>query len=209
MEPDETGGCLLNRIKKVKEVIAENPNSFWPNQYENRLNAMAHYKGTGEEICQELDHLDLFFVGVSSGGSITGTSMRLKEKYPHCKVIAVDAVGSVIFENNPRTRHLPGIGSSLRPVILDEAIIDDVIHVDEHESIDACRELLNKYGLFLGGSSGSVFAAVKKYFDNNPSEIGKVAVFICADRGGMYIDNVYNDDWVNALPKSYPEKELL
>ncbi|MEM7102869.1 MAG: 2,3-diaminopropionate biosynthesis protein SbnA [Bacteroidota bacterium] len=208
MERDETGGCLLNRIKKVKELIVEHPNSFWPNQYENSLNARAHYMGTGLEICDGLDRLDYFFAGVSSGGSITGNSMRIKERFPKCKIIAVDAVGSVIFSNFPRTRYLPGIGSSLRPKILESAIIDEVVHVDETESVNACREMLNKYGLFLGGSSGSVFAAIKKYFKTHESEPEQVASFLCADRGGMYIDNVYNDDWLNTLPLAQAETKL-
>ena len=148
--PDETGGHLLNRVKKVKSILANTPDSFWPNQYSNPLNAEAHYQGSGEEICQALDRVDYYFVTVSSGGTVTGTSQRIKKQYPNAKVIAVDSVGSVIFGGPPRPRPIPGMGSSMRPPILDNAIIDEVIYVDEIETVKGCHKLLNDYGLFLG-----------------------------------------------------------
>lgn len=101
-EPDENGGYLLNRIKKVKELKSMIADSYWVNQYGNWLNAESYYNTLGEEICKDLPNADYVFLGVSSGGTITGTSRKIKEKLPNAKVIAVDIVGSVVFGVNLR-----------------------------------------------------------------------------------------------------------
>ncbi|MFC2146669.1 pyridoxal-phosphate dependent enzyme [Acidobacteriota bacterium] len=113
--PDCNGGYLLNRIKKVKELINEIDNSYWVNQYANPYNAEAYYHTLGNEICYQMENIDYIFMGVSSGGTITGVSNRVKEKFPHAMVIAVDIFGSVIFGHPPHKRYIPGIGSSLVP----------------------------------------------------------------------------------------------
>ena len=191
-KPDHTGGFLLNRIKKVKDLFVENKNSYWVNQYENPLVADAYYNSLGNEICNSFDKIDYLFLGVSSGGTITGVSRKVKDKFPNVKVIAVDIVGSVIFENNPAKRRIPGIGSSKRPKILEQAKMDDYILVNEKSTIVGCHELLNKYKIFAGGSSGSAYMAIKKYFKKKhffDEELNVITVF--ADRGDRYIDTIY------------------
>jgi len=196
-EPDEHGGYLLNRIKKIKEILATNDNVYWVNQYANPLNARAYYNSLGIEICLEAPRqkIDYLFMGISSGGTITGVSQRIKENYPEAKIIAVDVDGSIIFGGKSHKRFIPGIGSSMRPEIIKQAIIDDVISVNEDETIEACRELLEKHNLYAGGSSGSVYAGIKKYFDKNEidSKVNVMCVF--ADSGERYITTIYNDDW--------------
>lgn len=103
-------------------------------------------------------------MGVSSWGTITGVSNRVKEKFPHAMVIAVDIVSSVIFGHPPHKRYIPGIGSSIVLKILKKAKIDDVVMIVELSTIQMCRKLLKQHYIFAGGSSGSVFAAIKKYF---------------------------------------------
>jgi 2,3-diaminopropionate biosynthesis protein SbnA len=117
-EPTSSGGYLLNRIKKVNELISIIPNSYWVNQYGNLYNAEAYYCTLGSEICEHFSELDYIFIGVSSGGTITGISQRVKEKFPKIKIIAVDMEGSVIFGGNPKKRHIPGMGSDMVPDIL-------------------------------------------------------------------------------------------
>ncbi|MET4141214.1 2,3-diaminopropionate biosynthesis protein SbnA [Pedobacter sp. UYP1] len=196
-EPDERGGYLLNRLKKVNEIIQKSENIYWINQYENPLNAEAYYNSLGNEICFEIprQQLDYLFMGVSSGGTITGVSQKVKEKYPNAKIIAVDVEGSVIFGGESRKRFIPGIGSSIRPAILGSAKIDDVVTVDEYETMDSCRELLEKHNLFVGGSSGSVHAAVRKYFKANAVDKPVNIMCVFADKGERYISTIYNDDW--------------
>lgn len=85
--PDKNGGYLLNRIQKVKELKDEITNSYWVNQYENPLNASAYYHSLGKEICFQIDEIDYVFLGVSSGGTITGVSKKIKENFPNVKEI--------------------------------------------------------------------------------------------------------------------------
>nr|WP_315033450.1 2,3-diaminopropionate biosynthesis protein SbnA [uncultured Chryseobacterium sp.] len=196
-EPDECGGYLLNRIRKVEEIIRNTDNIYWINQYENPLNARAYYHSLGNEICLETPRqkLDYLFMGVSSGGTITGVSQRVKEKHPNAKIIAVDVDGSVIFGGKPRKRFIPGIGSSLRPKILDSAMIDDVVSVDENETVASCIELLEKYNIYVGGSSGSVYAAVHKYFQMHTIDRAVNVMCVFADKGERYITTIYNAEW--------------
>lgn len=196
---DDTGGFLKTRLQKVKELCATIPNAFWTNQYGN-LDAMeAHYELTAGEICADFYSLDYAFIGVSTAGTIAGVSRRLKERYPKIRVIAVDTEGSAIFGGAPRKRHIPGIGSSIVPQLLSHAKIDDIVLVSERETVQACRELLTSHGLFVGGSSGTAFAAIKRYAARMPGYKHPTVLFLCADRGTPYLDTVYDPAWATRL----------
>lgn len=196
---DDTGGFLKTRLQKVKELCATVPNAYWPNQYGN-LDAMeAHYELTATEICADFDSLDYVFIGVSTGGTIAGVSRRLKEHYPDIRVIAVDTEGSAIFGGAPRKRHIPGVGSSIVPQMLSHAEIDDIVLISERETVQACQELLTSHGLFVGGSSGTAFAAVKRYAARMPAYKHSTALFLCADRGTPYLDTVFDPTWATRL----------
>jgi N-(2-amino-2-carboxyethyl)-L-glutamate synthase len=206
--PDEFGGYLLPRIAKVKEFVNEIDNSYWVNQYGNPLNAEAYYHSLGSEICSELTgDLDYIFLGVSSGGTITGISQKIKEMYPKARVIAVDIWGSVIFGNKPHKRYIPGIGSSMIPEILKSAFIDDVMMVDELETINHCKKLLKNYSIFAGGSSGSVFAAINKYFKGRTLKDKINVVTIFPDKGERYCNTVYSEEWYNQTFSKIREKK--
>ncbi|WP_437896081.1 2,3-diaminopropionate biosynthesis protein SbnA [Sorangium sp. So ce124] len=194
--PDETGGFLRTRLAKVRELCASSPRTFWTNQYSNIDGMLGHYHLTGAEICEALPHVDYVFVSVSSGGTIAGVSRRVKERFPGVKVIAVDAEGSIIFGGRPKKRVIPGIGASVVPDLLRQALIDDVVIVREVDTIAACRELLVRHRLFLGGSSGTTYHAVNQYFSGPRSGTYEPSVvMLCADRGAAYIDTIYDDAW--------------
>jgi len=199
-ERDENDGFLLTKLAKVREIIASSDNVFWTNQYENRDNFNAHYYGTGQELCDEFDHLDYAFIAVATGGTIAGVSARLKECFPQIKIVAVDAEGSVIFKPEPKVRFIPGMGSGICPPLVERALeqscIDEVVHVDEPSTIAACRRMFRDHGLFVGGSSGAVYAAIQRYFqDKTFSDKPRVA-FLCPDRGAAYADNLYDWQWL-------------
>src|SRR5213592_2189568 len=156
---DDTGGFLKTRLEMVKHLCATIPNAYWTNQYGNPDAVEAHYELTAGEICADFASLDYVFIGVSTAGTIAGVSRRLKERYPQVRIVAVDTQGSVIFGDTPRKRHIPGVGSSIVPPLVSEALIDDVVLIPERETVAACRELLVTHGLFAGGSSGTAFAA--------------------------------------------------
>ena len=198
-ERDDTGGFLKTRLQMVKHLCATVPNAYWPNQYGNPDAMEAHYRTTAGEICADFDSLDYAFIGVSTAGTIAGMSRRLKEHYPDVKIIAVDTRGSVIFGDAPRKRHIPGIGSSIVPPLLSRAVIDDVVLISERETVAACRELLTDHGLFVGGSSGSAFAAVQRYAPRMPKDRLPTVLFLCADRGTPYLDTVFDPAWATKI----------
>jgi cysteine synthase A len=193
-EPDEYGGYLLNRLAKVREIVAQGENIYWINQYENKLNAEAYYS-LADEILFELNHPDYIFVPVSSGGTITGVSRRIKEKEPHAKIIAVDSMGSVIFGGQAKKRYIPGLGSGIVPPILKLSTIDDVLVVEEKNMIRECREFFNGNSLLIGGSSGACLFAVKMYCQLNNVPVNSKTVTMFPDKGERYIDTIYDDNW--------------
>jgi 2,3-diaminopropionate biosynthesis protein SbnA len=196
---DDTGGFLKTRLQKVQELCATIPNAYWTNQYGNPDAMEAHYELTAGEICADFDSLDYVFIGVSTAGTIAGVSRRLKERYPNIRVIAVDTEGSAIFGGAPRKRHIPGIGSSIVPQLLAHARIDDMVYISERETCQACRELLMNHGLFVGGSSGTAFAAIKRYAAKIPAHEHPTVLFLCADRGTPYLDTVFDSAWATRL----------
>lgn len=206
-EPDEHGGYLQTRIGQVKELVNSIPNSYWVNQYANPYNAEAYYYSLGNEIAEDFEKIDYVFIAVSSGGTITGVSRKIKEEHPNAKIIAVDIEGSVIFGGKPRKRHIPGIGSSIHPAILANAFIDDVVITDEVSSIRECHSLLKQHAIFAGGSSGTVFAAIKQYFRGKTLNERPVVITVFPDRGDRYSDTIYNEEWytkvINANQRQY------
>ena len=196
---DDTGGFLKTRLQMVEHLCATVPHAYWTNQYGNPDAVEAHYELTAGDICAEFASLDYVFIGVSTGGTIAGMSRRLKERYPNVRVIAVDTQGSVIFGDTPRQRHIPGVGSSIVPPLLSQARIDDVVLIPERETAAACRELLLTHGLFAGGSSGTVFAAVKRYATRMRGLRRPTVLFMCADRGTPYLDTIFDPAWAAKL----------
>lgn len=194
-EPDESGGYLHTRLRRVEELLAGTPGAICINQYANDRNWQAHYHGTGAELSEQLVHPPAYlFAAVSTTGSILGCSRRLRERFPALRVIAVDAVGSVIFGGPPGARDLPGIGSSRVPELCRPEEIDEVVQVDDVDAALGCRELLATEGIFAGGSTGSVVCAIARTLPRLPRPCRVVAIF--PDRGDRYLDLVYDDGWL-------------
>jgi cysteine synthase A len=204
-ERDSDGGFLRTRLARVEQLINSLDNVFWPNQYANPDAVDAHDLLTGAEICRTFDRLDYIFVGVGTAATIAGISRRVKRLMPRTKVIAVDSAGSAIFGGPARPRHIPGIGSSIRPLLLDQATVDDVMIIEESETIAACHRLLRRFGLFVGGSTGSVYAAIERYFKDYRGPRPSV-LFLCADRGTAYADTVYRPSWLDSLAALQPAR---
>ena len=203
---DDTGGYLLTRLARVAELLAEEGDTYWPNQYANPDGARGHYELTGGELVEAVPTIDYLFVGVGTGATIAGLSQRVRESSPGVHVIAVDVEGSVIFGGRPGRRLIPGIGSSIRPPLLDGAVIDEVVVVSEWAEAEGCRQLQRDHGIHAGGSTGCVYAAIGRYFDGFQGPAPSVA-FVCADRGEPYGSTVYDPGWVSAHLAS-PAAEL-
>jgi|RhiMetdeSRZDD1v2_1073273.scaffolds.fasta_scaffold26771_4 N-(2-amino-2-carboxyethyl)-L-glutamate synthase len=193
---DEYGGYLKARLKTIEDIMADNGNCYWINQYGSPLVVEAYRNTLGEEIAGAFANIDYIFIGVSSCGTIAGVSQKIKEKFRNAKVIAVDVTGSAINQGVQANRYLTGIGSSIIPENLSRAVIDEFQVVSELESIMMCRFILKEYSTLIGGSAGAVLSAVQKYFENFDSREKKTIVAILPDSGERYIDTIYNDKWV-------------
>ena len=200
-EPDEQGCYLGARLRRVAELCREGPDRVWINQYANERNWQAHYHGTAAEILADLDRpIDCLVVPVSTTGTILGLARRLRLAFPALRVVAVDAAGSVIFGGPPGPRHVPGLGAGRRPELLVPAEIDEVVSVSDREAVAGCRELAVTEGILAGGSSGAVVAAIGRLRPRLPD--GWQVLTVLPDRGDRYLDQVYDDAWVDRLPDS-------
>jgi len=180
------------RLKRVKELLAKDKNMYWTHQYDNEENKET-YVSLANELLDENTSIDYLVASVGSGGSLSGTAKRIKEVYPTCKIIAVDAIGSVIFgqEHNPK-RLQSGLGNGLNPLNVDFDLIDEVHWLNDSEAYSATLDLVNKEQIFAGNSSGSVYW-VSRWIANNDK--GKNVFCIFPDRGDRYFDTVYNPEF--------------
>lgn len=113
-------------------------------------------------------------------------------------VVAVDAVGSVIFGGRAGPRRVPGLGASRVPELCSPREIDDVVFVSDREAVRGCRALMATEGILAGGSSGAVVAGIEKVLAQAPAPCRVLTLL--ADRGERYLDLVYDDEWVRSLP---------
>jgi cysteine synthase B len=174
---------------------------YMPNQYENESNFLAHYESTGPEIWEQSNgQVTHFFTGCGTGGTITGTGTFLKEKNENLKVIAIQA------QQNHLLQGLRNFEESSMPNLFKrrEGIVDDWMTATNQDSFNAVKKLLEKEGLFVGPSSGSVMSCMLKY----SKKIDKgVIVGIFADDGrkfkSLYKEQnvVTENDYVSALEK--------
>jgi cysteine synthase A len=127
----------------------------WLNQYTNPEAWRAHYRTTAPAIARRFPRLDVLFVGAGTTGTLMGCARWFHEWYRPVQVVAIDAVGSVSFGGEPGRRMIPGLGMNVRPPLLDESIVDDVVLVEERDTVRACHRLARS-GFLFGGSTGTV-----------------------------------------------------
>jgi cysteine synthase A len=195
-EPDpETGELLPARLQRVQHLLQSIDNSWWPNQYASRDNSDAHYESTMCEIAAALGgRVDYVFCATSTCGTIRGCLEFVKAHGLSTQVVAVDAVGSLIFGNTPSKRMIPGLGAGMRPELCPIDSIERCIHVSDIDCITGCRRLVRSEAIFSGGSSGGVVSALARMRDDIPP--GATCVLVLPDRGERYLDTIYSDRWV-------------
>lgn len=207
-EPDETGGYLLNRIKKVKEIVNTRENCFWTNQYENKYNYEG-YIDLAHEIKNSFSRLDYLFVSTSSCGTISGLSKYTKQSFPNLVIVAVDIKGSLIFSDEKSKRYISGLGAGKRAVFLEEDTVNEVIILNHKEIILGCQSLLQNHSIFAGGSSGACYYAANRFINQYVTDKTSInALIICPDRGLSYLDNIYNDQWAKKIIESEKSMEI-
>ena len=112
-----------------------------------------------------------------------------------------------LLGGEPKPRYIPGLGSSIVPKLINHAQIDSVITISEPDAVRGCYDLFNTNGLFMGGSTGSVFAAINQYFKGKSTIRKPNVAFVCADRGTSYLDTIYNAQWVKKFLPSLIQTE--
>jgi 2,3-diaminopropionate biosynthesis protein SbnA len=196
-DPGPHDGYLGARLAYVRMLCASDERYVWLNQYRNPDNWRAHYHRTAPAIAEAFPDLDVLFVGAGTTGTLMGCARYFRERGRPVRVIAVDSVGSVTFGGPPSRRLIPGLGTSVHPPMLDESIVDEVIMVEEADTVRACHRLA-RHGFLFGGSTGTVVSGAMRWLaehDANPL----TAVTIAPDLGERYLDTIYQTNWLHAL----------
>jgi cysteine synthase A len=192
----EVGGFLGARIEYVEQLCASDSRYVWLNQYTNPGNWQAHYGTTAREIATHWPELDVLFVGAGTTGTLMGCARYFREWHRPVTIVAVDAVGSVTFGGPSGRRMIPGLGTSVCPPLLDVAFVDDVVRVEEPDTVRACHRLARR-GFLFGGSTGTVVSGAAKWLDSHDCD-GLTAVAIAPDLGERYLDTVYQSAWLES-----------
>lgn len=185
-------------------LVAEIPNAWKPNQYDNLSNSSAHYEQTGPEIWEQTEgKVTHLVVGVGTGGTISGTGKYLKEKNPNIKVLGIDTYGSVfkkyketgIFDKDEIYPYITeGIGEDFLPQNVDFNVIDHFEKVTDKDAALMTREIARQEGIFAGNSAGSAIAGILQM--KHMFKEGDVVVVIFHDHGTRYLGKMFNDDWL-------------
>ena len=179
---------MKGAIAKAKELAEATPNCFIPGQFVNPANPKAHYETTGPEIFADTDgKVDYFVAGVGTGGTVTGVGRYLKEKLPQVKVVAVEPKTSAVLSTGVAGAHkIQGIGAGFVPDVLDTAIYDEIIPVENEDAFATGREIGKHEGVLVGISSGAaVWAAIE--LAKRPENAGKTIVALLPDTGDRYL----------------------
>ncbi|MFE1173368.1 2,3-diaminopropionate biosynthesis protein SbnA [Streptomyces sp. NPDC058773] len=197
-EPAPEGGFLGARIAHVRQLCAEDSRYVWLNQYVNPANWRAHYRHTAPGIHRSHPGLDVLFVGAGTTGTLMGCARWFKEHRPGVRIVAVDSVGSVAFGHPPAPRMIPGLGSGVRPALLDEDYVDDVVLVPEPDTVRMCHRLAAR-GFLFGGSTGTVVSGADRWLSGHGGRTGLSSVALSPDMGERYLDTVYHTNWVQGV----------
>ncbi|HEV8627920.1 MAG TPA: 2,3-diaminopropionate biosynthesis protein SbnA [Acidimicrobiia bacterium] len=196
-EPDAAGGFLGARLDYVRALCASDDRYVWLNQYTHPGNWQAHYRTTAPAIARQFPQLDVLFVGAGTTGTLMGCARFMREWHRPVRIVAIDSVGSVIFGGPPGRRMIPGLGAAIRPPLLDESYVDDVVLVEESDTIRACHRLARR-GFLFGGSTGTVVSGAVEWLARHDGE-ELTAVAIAPDLGERYLDTIYQTNWVQVL----------
>jgi cysteine synthase A len=211
----EALGAEVHRVKAVPysdpnhyqkaagRMAQELPNAIWSNQFDNTANRRAHVETTGPEIWQQTDgRIDAFVAASGTGGTVAGVSEYLKSRNASVRTVLADPPGSSLYEF---IRHgvlkatgsgsiTEGIGIGRITANMQDAPIDDAVHIEDAETVQYVYRLLREEGLFVSSTSGiNVAAAVRVAHDLGP---GHTVVTVLCDTGSKYLTRLFNRDWL-------------
>ena len=179
---------MKGAIAKADELAKEIPGSFIPGQFVNPANPAVHKATTGPEIWEDTDgQVDIFVAGVGTGGTVTGVGEYLKSQNPDVKVVAVEPASSpVLSKGTPGAHKIQGIGAGFVPDVLNTAVYDEIIAVENDDAFATGKLIGKKEGVLVGISSGAaVWAAIE--LAKRPENKGKTIVALLPDTGDRYL----------------------
>ena len=176
LTPREKG--MKGSIARAQEIIAETPNSWMPQQFENPANVEVHRRTTAQEILADFrdNPIDALITGVGTGGHITACAEVLKKEWPNLKVFAVEpTLSPVLSGGDPGPHPIQGIGAGFIPAIMNTSLLDGVIQVDPNDAKEMARRAAREEGLLVGISSGATLSAIQQKLPElgeNPRVLG-------------------------------------
>lgn len=192
---NDNGDYLTARLRRVRQLRDELPNTYWTNQYANPLNAHAQESIMREVVTELGGPPDHMFIAAGTCGTLHGCRNYARRNALPTRVVAVDAEGSAIFGHSARRRLIPGHGAAIRPPLWHDDLADEVVHVNDQDCVVGCRVLAATEAILCGGSSGAVVSAAEQLRTRIPD--GSTCVLVLPDRGERYLDTIYSDAWVH------------
>jgi len=186
---------MTGAMNRAREIVAESPGAYMPDQFSNPANPEVHRRTTAEEIWRDTDgKVDILVAGVGTGGTITGVAEVIKARKPSFQAVAVEPAASPVLSGGPAGPHLiQGIGAGFIPTVLNRKIIDEVITVADEEALKTAREMAKLEGILCGISSGAAVCAALN-LARSPENQGKQIVAILPSTGERYLSTkLFND----------------
>jgi cysteine synthase A len=179
---------MAGAVKRAQEIVASDPHALMLQQFENPANPAIHRNTTTPEIWRDTDgKVDVFVAGVGTGGTIQGMAEGLKKLNPSIRIVAIEPANSPVLSGGTGKPHgIQGIGANFIPKILDLAVIDEIMAIEDEGARSMARQLATKEGILAGISSGAAIAAAVKIAQRDDM-VGKMIVALLPDSAERYL----------------------
>ena len=182
---------MAGAVRRAERIVAETPNAWMPQQFENPANPEIHRRTTAVEIWEDTNGaIDILVAGIGTGGTVTGAGQVLKSLKPSLQVVAVEPAESPLLATGQAGPHkIQGIGANFVPGVLDREVYDEIVHIDAPTAIAAQHELMRTEGLLKGISCGAAAVAGRMVAAREENR-DKLIVAVLPDTGERYLSTI-------------------